>query len=432
VTFATSSIVDPVGKVFFHDGRVFRAIYSEEAAKFCLEILDSPWINEAFDSGLVKTWVPSDVSLQDARVVLEHERIPFTVVSAEFTSRMHWEGAKTLVRVASVLSRHGIFLKDAHPWNILFHKGRPIFVDFGSLQATEAPRLGWVDQYRQYFAVPLWLASRWMTAFAREYRRQHSNGFGLKLFDSRFLKWPFLLSLAGLRPDALDAEQFFGRLDSWLDAHKPRTAGKERWATYPQSGGAEDPLRPSTVKQRFVHDVLTSSRPRTVLDCAANKGYYSEMAAHLGAVVAAFDYEEYCVDACLSIATEKSLDITPAIMDFKFPTPPFGWGLTCASAFDRFQSEIVLALGLVHHLCLAQRVPVRLFCEMCLAYSSTGIVLEYVDPTDMHVATWKMTPPADYSVEGFSRYLSTKYPHRNVVTWTSAEGINRTLLFFHR
>lgn len=432
LTFAQSSIVDPIGKVFFHGGRVFRAIKDEHAGSLCRELLGERWIGEAFDAGLVKTWIPEDVSVDGAALVLEHERVAFTSVPAEFTSGMLWEAARTTVRVGAVLARHGYFVKDAHPWNVLFSRGHAQFVDFGSIQRAEFPRASWLDEFRRYFAVPIWLASHRMSGFSQEYRRQHGQGFGLRLFDLRPLRWPLAAAVGGRAVRSGPPEAFFERIDRWVARHPPGSSRKERWSSYAQSGDAPDPLAPTTEKQRFVHDALSWARPATVLDCAANKGYYAEMAARLGASVVAFDYEEYCVDECLRMASAKDLDVTPALMDFRFPTPPSGWGLAYASAFERFKSEIVLALGLVHHLCIAQAVPVRLFCDICLAYSTRGVILEFVDPSDMHVATWKMRAPPDYSVEGFTRYLSERYAHRKTAEWKTPEGIRRTLLFFHR
>lgn len=433
VEFASSSIVDPVGKVFFHGGRVFRAIYDEGAAAFHVRLLNEPWIGDAFDAGLVRTWVPDDVSMEGARLVLEHERLSFTVFPAEFTSQMLWDAAKTIVAVGAVLARHGVYLKDAHPWNLGFARGRARFIDFGSLQPNDVSRASWLDEYRRYFAAPIWLASRRMKGLAQEYRRQHLSGFGLRLFEHPLLRRPLQLALGGLRPTSAPPERFFAKLDSWLDAHRPSAVQRERWASYEQGGAGKspDPLVPATPKQRFVLDALSSSRPASVLDCAANKGYYSEMAARLGASVVAFDYEEFCVDECVDLARRLNLDVTPAVMDFRSPTPASGLALTCPSAFERFRCDCVLALGLCHHLCIAQSVPVKLFCEICLEYSTRGVVLEYVDPSDVHVAPWKLPIPAGYAVEGFTAHLSRKYPKREIMPLPSEGGINRTMLFFH-
>jgi hypothetical protein len=198
-----------------------------------------------------------------------------------------------------------------------------------------------------------------------------------------------------------------------------------------QDADSSDPLEPSTPKQRFVFDILSSTRPDKVLDCATNKGYYAEMAARLGASVAAFDYEEFCVDECLSAAQEKQLDITPALMDFRRPTPSSGAALSYGSAYERFRSNLVLALGLCHHICIKQSLPVQMFCDICMQYATDGIVLEYVDPTDMHVAAWKRPTPLDYSLEGFRRYFAKRFPRHKSVDIVG-DGLARTMIHFFR
>lgn len=431
VSFVSSSIVDPNGRVFFHGGRVFRAVYDSRAGEDFRRALDSRWIRDAFEAGLVKTWIPQNVALEGAALVLEHERVPFTVVPAELTARGLWDATRMLVRLGAVLAREGVSFKDAHPLNILLHRGRPVFVDLGSLVFGGAPGASWLDEFRRYFAVPLWLSSRGMDRLAQEYRRQHLTGFGLRVFDHPMLRWPMRAALGGLRP-AASPQRLFERLTAWVDSHEPRT-NKERWASYHQAGTAAGTVTSSAAeKQRFVSDVLSAMRPASVLDCAANKGFYSEMAAGLGASVVAFDYEEYCVDECRALADGKGLDITPALVDFRLPTPPSGLALAVPDAYERYRSDCVLALGLCHHICIAQRVPVQVFSEICLRYATRAVVLEYVDPSDVHVAAWKLPTPVDYSIDGFTRHFSRLLPNRTVKWLDGAGGVKRAMLLFER
>jgi hypothetical protein len=431
VRFASASIVDSAARVFSHDGRVFRAVYAERAASAWRRLLDERWIGEAFDAGLVRTWVP-DVQLEGARLVLEHERIPFATYPAESTSRMHHDSATALVRLGQVLARHGMVLTDAHPWNVLFHRGAPRYVDFGSIAAATSLSAAWVREFRRYYAAPIWLASIGSRELAREYRREHGRGFGLRVFDLAPVRRAALGCVGKLERRGGDPTAVLDQLAGWLVAHAPKGASKERWASYQQAAGSSDPLGPTTPKQRFVHDVLLRTRPRTVLDCAANKGHYSEMAARLGASVAAFDCEEYCVDECLALARRRALDVSPALMDFRMPTPPSGWALSYDSAYERFRSELVLALGLCHHLCIAQGVPVRLFCEICMSYATEGVVLEFVDPADVHVASWRKPTPPDYSLDMFSDHFAVKFPGRRFGEEITDGGLRRRMVHFHR
>lgn len=432
VTFSPVSIVDEAGKVFFYNDRVFRAIYSKELADLYVALLSKEWIKEIFDSGLIKTWICEDIKLEGAQLVLEHQKIPFETYPSECTSYMHWLAAKAMINVNLKLTKHGYILKDSHPWNLMFYKGDSKYIDFGSIIRTKEVSYSWLHEFIRYFGVPIWLASTKWKRFALEYRRQHLVGFGLEFFELSLLKKLLFRPLNKIFFGyASTPNTFFSELDKWLDKHKPVNTNKEYWADYMQSHNAEDPLLPKTIKQRFVYDVLNQEKPKKVLDCAANKGYYAEMAARLGASVAAFDYEEFCVDACQKLAQTKDLDITPVVMDFKLPTPNYGIGLCGGSAFDRFQSDIVLALGLAHHLCITQGLPVKAFCDICLRYANKGVLLEYVDPSDKHVMSWNMPIPRDYSLEGFIKYFHSRFPKIKQGEKITDDGICRIFIYFH-
>lgn len=431
LVFSKVSIVDEMGRVFFYNDRVLRAIYSKDAAECHREILNKKWIAEIFNAGLIKTWICQDLQIKGVPLILEHQKIPYETHPSEHTSQMHWLAAKTMVKVNLELCKYGYILKDSHPWNLMFHRGYPYFIDFGSIIKTQEISNGWLPEFRKYFGVPIWLASTMWRRFALEYRRQHTVGFGLELFDVYLLKTLLLRSLARLNRYADRPTIFFSKLDKWLDNHKPVNSNREYWAAYPQSHNSEDPLIPKTVKQKFVYNILMQERPEKVLDCAANKGYYSEMAARLGSSVVAFDYEEFCVDTILNNAQSKNLDITPVKMDFTLPTPNFGLALIGSSAIERFQSDIVLALGIVHHLCITQSLPVKIFCDICLKYAKRGVIFEYVDPSDKHVMEWNASIPNDYSLEGFIKYFSVKFPKIEQSERITDDGICRTFVYFH-
>ncbi len=353
-----------------------------------MNILQSDWINETFDSGLVKTSISEDILLQGSFLTLQHETIPFETHPAENTNFMHWLAAKAIVRVNLSLSKHGLILKDAHPWNVMFKKGVATVIDFGSITKSSNVSTHWFAEFKKYFCVPIWLASTRWRDYAREYRRQHTNGFGIKLFGNKYSNHIVFNRLNNSCKYLPKPRIFFEQIDEWLEEHKPLADNKENWAGYEQCGEILDPLKPELPKPKFVYEVLSSVKPRKVLDLAANKGYYSEMAAKLGAEVLACDYEEYCVNKCLNLAQKEELAVTPAVMDFNMPTPCYGLGLSGRNSYERFSSDIVLALGLVHHICITQKTPVEVFCDICMGYAKKGIILEFVDPTDKHVAAW--------------------------------------------
>lgn len=430
VEWAPSSLVDDAGQVFVHGGRVFRAIREPVVAERCRDLLRAPAVDALFEAGLVRTWVAGDVALGGFALVLEHERVPFAVHPAEHTSRMLWESAHLLLGVASAAHRLGTFPKDAHPWNVLFHRGRPCFVDFGSLLGVGGVPPGWFEEFRRYYGVPIFLAARGWDGLAREYRRQHGNGFGLRLFEAFGPRELLLRGLSRLARHRQDPQRLCQGMGAWLEEHRPRPPQPGTWDEYEQAVTTTSGSPSAQQKEHFVRQVLEAGRPASVLDCAANKGLYSALAARLGSAVVAFDQEEGCVDRCLDLARAEGLDITPALMDFRQPTPASGWGLAYPDAFERFRSDLVLALGLCHHLCISQGVPVRLFCEICARFATRGVVLEYVDPADRHVAAWNRPVPADYSLEGFTAHLARRFPHRTLGEPITTDGLRRRMAWF--
>jgi len=432
ITFAAGSVVDEAGKVFYYNGGVYRAIYDDGYSETYRKILSSSWFTDVTGVGLIDTAVVTDIELDNAKLILQHKKLSFFAHPVELTAQMHWDAANVLLRVNSELVKYGYITKDSHPWNLMADKGKFRFIDFGSIIKSNVLPANWLNEFRRYFGVPIWLASRGWHDFALEYRRQHVNGFGIKLFDLDILKKYAFYSLTKLDKLCNKPTEFFFQLGKWLDNHKPTSTSKGDWGHYPQYKISEDPLNPVLPKQKFVFDALKKAHPRTVLDCAANKGYYSEMAAKLGASVIAFDYEDYSVNECNALANREQLDITAVRMDFSYPTPPFAMGLVFQSSFERFKSEIVIAIGLVHHVCLTQGLPVKIFCEICMNYALEGIVFEYVDPTDIHVKSWPITPPCDYSLEAFITYFSNKFPNIIESYVIEDDGANRQLLFFHK
>jgi len=429
ICFASGSVVDNVGKVFFYDSRVYRAIYCESIAHEYRKLLAEDWFMDVFRAGLVDTEV-SDVHLENAFLTLKHKKLSFFTHPVESTAQQHWEAAFTLVRINKELVKHGYVTKDSHPWNFMMDRGEPKFVDFGSIVPVDTIPNHWLNEFRRYFAVPLWLASRGWLDFALEYRRQHVFGFGIKLFDSGLLKKAIFHSLMKIDAFREDPEKFFSKLELWLCSHRPKKINTGNWSNYAQYTVSTSPLNPILPKQRFVYSVLDKERPVSVLDCAANKGYYSEMAARLGASVVSFDYEENCVNECNELAKNNRLDITSVLMDFRYPTPPFAMGLIFGSSYQRLKSDIVIAIGLVHHICIMQELPVSVFCNICMEYAISGLIFEYVDPDDCHVKSWNRPTPPDYSLEEFIKLFSAKFIYIYSSQWIEDENTKRKIIYF--
>lgn len=426
-------LFDKIGRVVIHDDRVFRIISNKKYVEIYKKIINSPDFDTLFDIGLIKTSIYKE-GPNDSFLILEHSKLNFILHPSEYTNQMFWDAAFMYVKLCKTLfDKYQILMVDAHPWNITFQGPKAVFYDFSSLYRGDTIPKGWVDEFEKYFSIPIKLASLSKLSYplSQQYRKEHLEGFGLMVMQNKLLLKGFNLKFKSLTKLKSNPSIYYDGLLKWLERNKPISPSKQYWSKYEQSHFAEIET-PRTIKQRFVYQMLTNQRPKTVLDLASNKGFYAMMAEKLGAKVMAFDYEEETINNCRKIAQELNSKITMGVVNFNTPTPASGIGLTIANAYDRFKSDIVLSLGLIHHICLTQKIPVSVFCGICMEYANAGIILEFVYPDDVHVSKWKVSIPDDYNIESISSYFETKFP---IVTKSDSiehDGVHRLIVFFSR
>jgi hypothetical protein len=404
--FADQSVMDDYGRVFFYNGRVFRAIWGSANAEFFRDVLAEPWIEHLYATGLIKTWIPNDLKVKDIPLILEHELINFQTHPVENTDYMHWKMALQVVDILIVLDRNKLALKDGHSWNSMILRGSPVFIDIGSIAVkTIHLNKAWMSEFYRYYIVPIWIARTRWHRYSREYRREHEQGFGINIFSNariRKLLWgEFDKKIAS----GVEFSHVLASIRAWLVKHEPRNVHFGEWVDYSARSVVAEDLAIDKEKDNIVLAALKEANPKTVLDIAANTGRYAELAADLGSAVVAFDYEEGCVNECYERAERRQLNITPVQMDFLAPTPSYAMALVGKDAFTRFRSELVLALASIHHICLRQGLPVSLYLDTCIQFSSRFVFIEYVDPDDIHLKQWERPIPAQYSLDYIINYM---------------------------
>lgn len=422
-------LYDQSGRIWMKGDKIYRIIEDEKHIKNYKGLLNSNVIEELFAVGLVRTRIAEEFN-ENGFMVLEHQKIPFILHPCEYTNRMFWDAACMFIKLNLKLWEEGFVTHDSHSWNISFNGNKPIFYDFGSIKKQNSISEAWFEEFYSCFVVPIWLASFSLKTFkfSKEYRREHIEGFGVKLFKSHLFQTIIFRNFRNIIKLKCDPEKLLNEILNWLKKHEPISVKPEYWSEYYKTNDL-DFLNPKTIKQQFVNKILSEERPSKVLDLASNKGYYASMASHLGASVIAFDYEEEIVDYLILMGNSEN-KITPAHMDFNKPTAALGVNLFWQDSFYRFKSDIVMALGLIHHICIIQNVPVFLFCKTCMDYAERGLILEFIDPQDIHVASWKREIPKDYSIERIKEFLRPKFAKSQISEFENSEGLKRYFIYF--
>jgi hypothetical protein len=178
-------------------------------------------------------------------------------------------------------------------------------------------------------------------------------------------------------------------------------------------------------KERIVSELLARVRPRAVWDLGANTGAFSRLTAGQGAYTVAFDGDHDAVEQHYEeCRARKGPGVLPLVMDLANPSGRIGWNHAERSSLaDRGPADVVLALGLIHHLSLANQVPFDMVAEV-MARFGRALIIEFVAPTDSQVVGMLSRMPRlrdGYALEPFERAFARFFRIEDVVPIQGAE-----------
>ena len=411
------SFRDPDAFLVEHEGRLIRAVRSHAVEAF-RTMLGHPVIRRWMDDGrLVRTTpipadsLPATLAAFDCQY-FEHERIPFISHPCEWAPEMLSAAGELTLDLARELMPAGMQIKDATPANVLFRGPQPVFVDVPSIVAREPGNCLWIarHQFETTFLLPLvasveaglpiaWTVSNPVAGLSHESLARILGArrwLGPKLWRSVALPAALAASAAagaGSRSmqkmeDDRKAQFVLGRAQAGLARElrhwTARLAARgSHWQAYTatrQHYGDAD----LATKKGFVSEVVEATAPRTVLDIGANTGEFSEIAARSAEVVA-MDIDERSVAAIFRRARDAKLRILPLVGNFGRSTPALGWrnqetDAWLARAAGRF--DLVLMLAVVHHLRVAEGVPLAEQFEAVAGLTRRHLLVEHVPVTD--------------------------------------------------
>jgi SAM-dependent methyltransferase len=411
---------DPDGFVVKDQGRILRAVAQGKAAQ-TRALLAAPWMTRLMADGHIPQTAelegpPPALGTSQAWAWLEHEEVPFPCFPHEITALQLYDAGCLTLKLAREAAAHGWVLKDASAWNVLFSRGKPVFVDFLSFDA-QAPTGTWIayGQFVRHFLLPLMLY-RHLGLTPAELFLTNRDGIPPEraadlLSRSRLLSpmglelvlLPKWLSGSGSRliagesagktrrfaPEVARAVllRTLRRLQGLLDRLKPETARlRSTWASYEEERAhySEPDL---VAKREFVRAHLGDSA--SVLDLGANAGEFSLLAAERGAEVVAADADHAALlrlyARLRADALVEARAVTPLVLNIARPTPAIGWeNREVASFLERATGrfDCVLVLGLLHHLLVSERASLPMLLDLLARLEPRRIILEWVDPRD--------------------------------------------------
>jgi hypothetical protein len=339
--------------------------------------------------------------------ILEQERIPFLNYPYEWSFDMLKDAALLQIDLLLGMAQYQFTLKDATAFNIQFVGAKPIFIDVLSFMPYRqgTPWIGYA-QFCQGFLYPLALKALAGVDF-QPILRSYPDGIPIALakkilgirawlhpgmFKHVVLQSALQRSFAKKTPELAqefrDLQFSLNHVLGLLRAIKGQVAKLSprqkvsHWASYPE----ERSYRPQALehKRAFVIKHLETIAASTVWDFGCNTGEFSLLAADCARQVIALDADPDSVNKLYLHCRHHGISrILPLVSDLTNPSPALGWNhRERVSLLDRGKAECILALALIHHLCLTNNVPFARIFELFARLEARHVIIEFIPKSD--------------------------------------------------
>lgn len=443
------SFRDPSGFVFRRAGKLYRQVNLNYKNNYDL-LLSSQLYDNLASKQLLIPHSEASVEPMESKLaykVIAPMEVPFISYPSEWSFSQLKDAALLTMDVLLLSLDAGMILKDASAYNVQFYRGKPILIDTLSFEKYQegSPWIGY-RQFCQHFLAPLALMAYKDTRLAK-LSNLYIDGMPMDLasnllpsstwFNHRLLthlhlhsRWQgHANSEGGIKPQAKLSKEalraLLADLRSAAAELKIRTV-HSMWADYTQNNSYE--AESAAHKKRIVEKFLAEVNPQVVIDLGSNTGDYSRLASKRSALTISADFDHDSVELnynrCLA---EGETNIVPLVVDLTNPTPAIGFENKERMAFmERAHADLLMALALIHHLAIANNVPLQKIAQL---FKSIGqnLIVEFVPKEDSQVKRLLESREdvfPDYTQEGFEVAFKNYFA---IVKSEQIEGSGRRL-----
>jgi ribosomal protein L11 methylase PrmA len=449
---AAGSHRDPGGFLFWKDKTLYRQINQPGEDAFALLNNSGLYKSLVSQSALIEHEIVSDefAATDGAKRVIKPQLIETISYPYEWSFSQLKDAALLTLDIQRQAIAHNLSLKDASAYNIQFMNGRPIFIDTLSFDRYEDNK-PWVayGQFCRHFLAPLALMAH-VDISLNSLLRTHIDGVPLqlatKLLPATARLKPSLAMHIGLHAKSeANAERnrnlqqptksnfsrnaFLGLVDSLTNAVnklKWKPGGTE-WFDYYEANNnyGETGLEE---KAGLVAEYISYFKPATVWDLGGNTGRFSRIATAAGSSAVCFDIDPGCVESnYLHCKANNETSLLPLLMDLGSPSPDLGWnGEERMSLMGRGPVELIIALGLVHHLAIGINVPFELIAKM-FRQLSPNLIIEFIPRGDSQIDKLLSTRKDVFDEYQENLFIEIFSHYYDIVKSAPIPGTKRTL-----
>ena len=341
---------------------------------------------------------------KDCYKTIRPERIAFISYPYEWSFDMLKDAALLTLQVAKECLSFEVILKDATPYNVQWHEGKPIFIDTLSFEKYNAAE-PWIA-YRQFcesFLSPLLLMS-YSNQPLQSMLLAYPDGIPIQVTKS-LLPWKSKLSLHTYLHIHLHAKYAMRhrgkqeknaafskrKMENLISSLQTLIAGLKwkgqttTWENYYEEATKRNDYVDEKKKiiQSWLNEIPLLS---TIADAGANEGEFSLLASSFGKNIIAADFDHAAINKMYNkLKIDGITNILPLLIDLANPSPATGLNNAERNSFtERMNADLCLALALIHHLAIGKNIPFGSIAAY-FAKISEYLLIEFIPKEDEKV-----------------------------------------------
>jgi hypothetical protein len=439
---------DTAARIVKKESGYYRYIFHEYKAEYD-HLMQSGLYDELTQKDLLIKHKEIQIDTYDHKIykLLYPTQITFQSYPFEW-SYLQWKKAITAnLHINQIALKYGMVLKDATPFNFYITEGKAIMFDTSSFMFFKNGDK-WVA-YKQFcteFLGPVTLMYYKGQKWSR-LTRTHLRGLPLDFISKQlpFKSWFNLNTLLhihlharytsrkvsqashnkkGFSKEKISSlfEMILSGLNCWLHPYQYNT----HWFAYYQNDIESNKYL--VQKEEVITNWLKKIATNTLVDLGANTGKFSLIAGKVAKKVIALEADENCVDNIENEIQKLGLkNIDAVVMDLAESTSNIGvLNNEIKSIFPRAQSDVVMALAIVHHLHVSNQMSFKQIAELIAMYTRRHAIIEFVPKSDKKVQFLLLDKTLDFSdfnENNFITALLEWFTIKEVVTLEDSERV---------
>lgn len=395
-----ASFRDPSGEVFYEKGRVWRKVNKNYQNNY-EQLMSSGLYGELTSKG----WLIKHRESQKkdgAYKIIEPEKIAFISYPYEWCFSQLKEAALLTLKIAKTCLKCEMSLKDASAYNVQFVGKKPVFIDSLSFEKYVEGQ-PWVAyrQFCRHFLAPLALMAK-VDEDLGKLMSIYIDGIPLEL-ASKLLprRSKFNLGIWGHIVVNAGSQKLMAKREEDKSKYRVSRQGLENiitsleltieklqlksktswWSNYYQNNNYN--RKSFGAKIKLVNSYFEKIKVGSVLDMGGNTGLFGDLVAKKGIRVISADNDIRAVET--NYVWGKSKEVLPLVVDFTNPSAGLGWANSERRSFwERLEVEAILMLAVVHHLAIANNVPLEEIMKLVRS-KCRFVIVEFIEKEDSQV-----------------------------------------------